>query len=130
MSTNQPRKPAGIPSGGQWAPAQHAEIEDIDVSPPAATAACRRANWEKLDSEHYYTDQLDDARCHEIGPDGKPDERSSGHSLVIPPCRDSWGPGTVTSVRRGCRKPRPIVGYAGASTCNPSDSAACFSRES
>jgi hypothetical protein len=72
MSTNQPRKPAGTPSGGQWAPAQHAEIEDIGLSSPAAIAARRRANWGKLDSEHYYTDQFDDPRCYEIGPDGKP----------------------------------------------------------
>ena len=73
MSTTQPRKPAGTPAGGQFVSMGHAEIEDIDLSSPAAVAARRRANWEKLDSEHYYTDQLDDPRCYEIGPDGKPD---------------------------------------------------------
>ena len=31
MSTNQPRKPAGTPVGGQWAPAAHTEA-DIDLS--------------------------------------------------------------------------------------------------
>lgn len=31
MSTNQPRKPAGTPAGGQWAPTTHAET-DIDLS--------------------------------------------------------------------------------------------------
>ena len=30
MSTNQPRKPAGTPVGGQWAPMGHAEV-DIDL---------------------------------------------------------------------------------------------------
>jgi len=30
MSTNQPRKPAGTPIGGQWAPAEHAEA-DIEL---------------------------------------------------------------------------------------------------
>jgi hypothetical protein len=27
MSTNQPRKPAGTPVGGQWAPMAHAELD-------------------------------------------------------------------------------------------------------
>jgi hypothetical protein len=31
MSANQPRKPAGTPVGGQWAPAAHTEA-DIDLS--------------------------------------------------------------------------------------------------
>ena len=33
MSTNQPRKPAGIPTGGQWAPTAHDEA-DISLGPP------------------------------------------------------------------------------------------------
>ena len=35
MSTYQPRKPAGTPVGGQWAPMAHAEA-DIDLSPRPA----------------------------------------------------------------------------------------------
>ena len=49
MSTNQPRKPAGTPVGGQWAPVAHAEV-DIDLaakpappsSPPTAPRDLRR----------------------------------------------------------------------------------------
>ena len=37
MSTGQPRRPAGTPTGGQWAPAQHAEA-DIDLGPPEPRA--------------------------------------------------------------------------------------------
>ena len=33
MSTNQPRKPAGAPAGGQWAPMAHAEPE-VDLAAP------------------------------------------------------------------------------------------------
>jgi hypothetical protein len=35
MSTNQPRKPAGTPAGGQWASAQHDEA-DIELGPTTA----------------------------------------------------------------------------------------------
>jgi|GEM_PF-5029081 hypothetical protein len=35
MSKNQPRKPAGTPAGGQWAPAPHAEPE-ITLRPVGA----------------------------------------------------------------------------------------------
>lgn len=34
MSINQPRKPAGAPSGGQWSAMQHAEIEGIELTRP------------------------------------------------------------------------------------------------
>ena len=36
MNTNQPRRPAGTPAGGQWAPTTHAEA-DIDLSGHSAT---------------------------------------------------------------------------------------------
>lgn len=36
MSANQPRKPAGTPVGGQWAPTQHEEA-DIDLGPTGPT---------------------------------------------------------------------------------------------
>lgn len=36
MSTNQPRKPAGTPVGGQWAPATHAE-PDVDLGTQGAS---------------------------------------------------------------------------------------------
>lgn len=36
MSTNQPRKPAGTPVGGQWAPATHAEPE-VDLGAQGAS---------------------------------------------------------------------------------------------
>lgn len=32
MSSNQPRKPAGTPAGGRWAPATHAEAQ-VDLYP-------------------------------------------------------------------------------------------------
>ena len=37
MSTGQPRRPAGTPAGGQWAPSPHAEA-DIDLNPPGPRA--------------------------------------------------------------------------------------------
>lgn len=37
MSTNQPRRPAGTPAGGEWAPAGHDEA-DISLEVPRATA--------------------------------------------------------------------------------------------
>jgi hypothetical protein len=36
MSTNQPRKPAGTPAGGQWAPMAHDEA-DIELGAPGRT---------------------------------------------------------------------------------------------
>ena len=83
MSTNQARKSAGTPEGGQWAPMAHAEIEDIDLSQSAAMAARRRATWEKLDAEQYYTDQLDGPQRYEIGPNGKRDILGPGPKRYV-----------------------------------------------
>ena len=49
MSTNQPRKPAGTPSGGQWAPAAHDEA-DIDLSPEQHRRLAAAADKEAYDS--------------------------------------------------------------------------------
>ncbi len=49
MSTNQPRKPAGTPSGGQWAPATHDEA-DIDLSPEQHRRLAAAADKEAYDS--------------------------------------------------------------------------------
>jgi len=45
MSTNQPRKPAGIPTGGQWAPAAHDE-PDISLRPSRPLKQIERGVWE------------------------------------------------------------------------------------
>ena len=49
MSTSQPRKPAGTPAGGQWAPSAHAEA-DIGLSPKRAvdSESAQRAWLEHL----------------------------------------------------------------------------------
>ena len=74
MSTRgQPRQPKGVPAGGQWRATARPEGTVALEDSAAAVAARRRANWEKLDSEQYYTDQLDDPGRHEVGPDGKRD---------------------------------------------------------
>jgi len=41
MTTNQPRKPAGTPAGGQWAPVAHDE-PDVKLS-PVTPSQLRRA---------------------------------------------------------------------------------------
>ena len=42
MSTNQPRKPAGAPTGGQWAPTSHDEA-DIDLKENQSHRDLRRS---------------------------------------------------------------------------------------
>lgn len=54
MSTNQPRKPAGTPAGGQWAPAAHDEA-DIDLAAPATSGLWR--GWEDGARPHRLTQQ-------------------------------------------------------------------------
>lgn len=53
MSTNQPRKPAGIPAGGQWAAMSHAE-NDVDLSPAKQPdrplKQVSRGRWEVIDT--------------------------------------------------------------------------------
>ena len=49
MSTNQPRKPAGIPAGGQWAAMTHAE-SDVDLSPAQPLREISRGCWEVFDT--------------------------------------------------------------------------------
>ena len=73
-NTNQPRQPRGVPTGGQWRATARPEGR-VALADTVAVAARRRATWEKLDAEQYYTDQLDDPGCYEVGPNGKPDVR-------------------------------------------------------
>ena len=43
MSTNQPRTPAGVPTGGQWAPGQHDETDiSLGASPGQTENPCRK----------------------------------------------------------------------------------------
>jgi hypothetical protein len=49
MSTNQPRKPAGAPVGGQWAPVAHDEA-DIDLSPDEHRRLAAEADLEAYKS--------------------------------------------------------------------------------
>ena len=44
MSTNQPRKPAGVPTGGQWAPTAHDEA-DIELGPTMTEYPDRARLW-------------------------------------------------------------------------------------
>ena len=46
MSTNQPRKPAGTPASGQWAPTQHNEV-DIVLDVPVCQLADQGSQIEK-----------------------------------------------------------------------------------
>lgn len=71
-NTNQPRQPKGAPTGGQWRATARPEGR-VALAAAATLAAHRRATWEKLDAEQYYTDQLDDPGRYEVGTDGKPD---------------------------------------------------------
>ncbi len=49
MSTNQPRRPAGAPTGGQWAPAQHDEADiDLLASPTLGEMLADNANSAKF----------------------------------------------------------------------------------
>ena len=71
-NTNQPRQAKGVPTGGQWRATARPEGR-VALADAAVVAARRRATWEKLDAEQYYTDQLDDPGRYEVGTDGKPD---------------------------------------------------------
>ena len=46
MSTNQPRRPTGTPTGGQWAPSAHDEA-DIELAPPGPTRAGEWEDWDR-----------------------------------------------------------------------------------
>lgn len=49
MSINQPRKPAGTPVGGQWAPTAHSE-PDVELTPEEHRRLAREADYEAYES--------------------------------------------------------------------------------
>ncbi len=147
MSTGQPRRPAGTPAGGQWAPAQHAEA-DIDLSPPEPRAgkavrgpAAKILGWGGFPAKALEWRRVVDLQPGElIVAHGKasPVERVSYHPAgthdlapisrgwdvhhVVMDNDDLWvGPGSLVSVYVGDRQAHPHE-TAGA------PSAACPSR--
>ena len=52
-TTNQPRRPAGTPAGGQWAPTAHDEV-DIDLSPSRPR---RGSEWGERDRTRLLTEK-------------------------------------------------------------------------
>ncbi len=90
MSTTQPRRPAGAPAGGQWAPAQHAEADvELPQQPVPAQAPSGPVSFADMDRPGRLRAMLAVservlAELPEPGPDGPgPQQRDSLRNVAL-----------------------------------------------